>query len=94
MRRLRGKDRDQVLTPHQYCNDWISFDTADGRSGVVNPGQVRLDPEDFEFFAARDPDHPEHGECGSFWQEWRLNDDGTFECIAPRVRRRRAEPSR
>jgi hypothetical protein len=79
VRRRRGKDTTTRLVPHQYCNDWITVSNADGSpAGAVGPLQVRLDPEDFEFFAGRDPSHPTHGNHGSFWREFELREDGTF----------------
>ncbi len=74
---LRGKHAGRSATLHQIANDWMMVDVADGPSGViVKPTQVRLDPD--ERRAIR-----EHVGVGTFWDEWRLNeDDGTFSVVA------------
>ncbi len=57
------------LTLHQFCNDWITADTDDGRPVVVTPTTVRFTPEEiFELQTNPDP--------GTFWDEFEIHPDG------------------
>lgn len=77
MRRLYTGEK---LTPHQFCNDWITVKEHPGK--VVSPLAVVLDPEDFEFF--RSGQNP-----GTFWHAYELLDNGRFHLRygGPRGRR-------
>lgn len=87
MKRLRGKSAGQHLKPHQYANDWISAIDPDGKSVILSPRAVQLDPEDLPMFTLDDPACHQH--TGTFWDEWRLDaEQGRFY---PRAMLLRAE---
>lgn len=71
---LTGKHAGRTARLHQFANDWMSVDveTEDGTTPeIVRPNQVRLTSDECEAVLG-------HVGVGSFWQEWSLNDDGTF----------------
>lgn len=77
MKRLRGKNAGQQLTPIQYSNDWIMADDGQGNAVIVSPRAVQLDPEDLPMFTLDDPACHQH--TGTFWEEWRLDaEQGRF----------------
>jgi hypothetical protein len=78
MKIVKGKYAGQTASLHQFANDWMMIDLHGGRRGVIiRPDRVQLDPEEHATML----DSPG---VGTFWNEWRLNDDGTFTHIATR----------
>lgn len=74
MRMRRGKAYTEPgsLRPHQFCNDWISADTVDGKAKICNPTSVVLESDEEHRFFLNDTNP------GTFWAEFELHDDGTF----------------
>jgi len=83
MIRTRGKNKGEHLTLHQFCNDWISATTDDGRPVIVTPTSVAITKEERLVFL--DDKNP-----GTFWQEFWLEnneDTGVIRFIkAPRIK--------
>ncbi len=77
MKILRGRYAGQTADLHQFANDWMMVDIHGGTQGVVvRPDQVKLDPDEGARMRF-------HAGVGTFWREWRLNDDGTFTRLKP-----------
>jgi hypothetical protein len=71
---LKGRDAGLDLPIHQYCNDWFSLE--DGT--IVSPLKLQLTPEEcVEVLAARD-----EGQTGTMFEEFELQENGTFTRIA------------
>lgn len=68
----------------QYANNWINVDLDAGRSVIVSPAVVRVDPAERDRFAPADPSL-----FGSFFTAWRLEEDGTFTCLLEQPARAR-----
>ncbi|MEU0078431.1 hypothetical protein ABZY58_11090 [Micromonospora tulbaghiae] len=80
MQIIKGTHKGKTATLRQFANDWMTVDITDGDPGViVNPRQVRLDPDEQKRMRNSLTDY-EQGDrtCGRFWAEWQMNDDGTF----------------
>lgn len=71
MIRTRGKNKGEHLTICQFANDWISADTDDGESMIVNPTSVLLEPGEAQIFLN------DGTASGMFWAEYKLKDDLT-----------------
>lgn len=78
MKRLRGKDKGQHLKPIQYANDWIMGEDADGKTHIVSPLAVQLDPEDRAVFTQPDNEAASVIQSGQFWRWYQLGEDGRF----------------
>lgn len=81
---VRGKYAGQTGRVHQFANHWLMVDLDDDRQGVmIRPDYVKLSA------AERDEVVSAVG-VGTFWQEWKLNEDGTFSSLRPRRPRRKS----
>lgn len=71
----RGRYAGKQGQLRQFANNWITVDLPGAPSSVLSPRHVRLnEPDEFEAFeASRDNPH-----VGQFWNQWLLQDDGTF----------------
>lgn len=84
MQIIKGRYAGTTGRVHQYANGWLTV-RADGvpPNAILKPTMIRLvDEEDWSAFAVTDPRM-----VGRFWQEWRLNEDGTFTALRPARRR-------
>ena len=77
---VRGRHRGRRVTPRAFANDWVL--TAEFPAEPFRPTVLRVESEEERRFFT-DGDHP-----GTFWSEWRLNDDGSFSSLRPRAARR------
>lgn len=71
----RGKHAGKTGRLMQFANNWISVDIPGAPGSIVSPRHVRLDePDEFERFE----ESQGNDRVGQFWNEWVLEDDGTF----------------
>jgi hypothetical protein len=68
---LRGKHCGASGKVHQFCNDWITADLADGTPFTGSLLSVQLDPDEVAMFRAAT-------DVGSMWREFDLSDEGRF----------------
>ncbi len=93
MKILRGKNAGDGYTVHQWANDWMTVDGHGKQSIIVKPTNVQLEGE-AEYWPFRESyvAFEQRGDRskGTFWQEWKLELDGTFTAREPRGRTRAA----
>ena len=65
------------LTPHQYSNDWISYNGGPHGGGTTGPLRVELTAADVAWFKERQELDTGQG-CLRFWSAYELTDDGRF----------------
>ncbi|NUT90807.1 MAG: hypothetical protein HOY78_02140 [Saccharothrix sp.] len=82
---VKGAHRGETVTPRQFANDWVL--TEEYPAEPFSPAALQLVTDDDRvFFTVRDP-----REVGTFWGEWRLDEQGRFHRILtepPRAARR------
>jgi len=71
----RGKHAGKTGRLMQFANNWISVDIPGAPGSILSPRHVRLN-DDTEF--DRFEDSRDDPRVGQFWDEWVLEDDGTF----------------
>jgi len=70
MRVVKGVHVGQTVTPHQFCNDWVTVKELPGE--VLSPLMLRLETdEDRDFFET-------HADPGVFWNLFEIARDGCF----------------
>lgn len=70
MRVTRGVYVGRTVTPHQFCNDWVTVKELPGE--VFSPLMLRLDtPEEREWFE-------NDANPGLFWNLYEIARDGCF----------------
>lgn len=75
MRVRAGKYAGHIGRVHQFANDWMSAYLENvERPVILRPSQVQLEPDERGIVLNATG-------VGTFWQEWRLNPDGTFTAI-------------
>jgi hypothetical protein len=65
------------LTPHQYSNDWISYNGGPRGGGITGPLRVELTAADIAWFNERRAEDTDQGSL-RFWNAYDLTDDGRF----------------
>lgn len=88
---LQGPHKGQTVTLHQFCNDWVTYDTADGATGAASVLRIQLDAAEMSrILDAYRMDTSAGGrrQLGMMLDEFDLQENGTFTRRTQAGRRR------